>query len=30
MPLMVHADGELMGETPVQVKMLPGQQVIFV
>ncbi|MBY0054283.1 diacylglycerol kinase family lipid kinase [Brevibacillus agri] len=29
-PLMVHADGELMGETPVQVKMLPGQQVIFV
>ncbi|MGN7469047.1 diacylglycerol/lipid kinase family protein [Brevibacillus sp. SAFN-007a] len=29
-PLMVHADGEAIGETPVQVKMLPGQQVILV
>ncbi|MGZ0051441.1 diacylglycerol/lipid kinase family protein [Brevibacillus gelatini] len=29
-PLMVHADGEVIGETPVQVDILPGQQVILV
>ncbi|GEB34274.1 MULTISPECIES: diacylglycerol/lipid kinase family protein [Brevibacillus] len=29
-PYLVHADGELVGETPIEMKMLPDQQAIFV